>query len=79
MVLISMRVPEPMRDELRALAEEASKASGRRVTRADVHRAMTADGIRRARSARRYVGKLAGDLPAATGKGAGAPDTEGAR
>lgn len=59
MVLVSLRVPEIMRDELRRLASEASEASGEKVTRSDVERALLADGIRRARSAARYVARFA--------------------
>lgn len=62
MVGTSLRMAEAMRDELDALAAEASEASGRKVTRADVHRRLTAEGIRRARSAHRYIGRLVPDL-----------------
>lgn len=61
-VLISLRIPEAMRDELIALAAESSRAAGRPVTRSDVERQMLADGIRRARAAPRYAARFAEDI-----------------
>lgn len=63
MVLVSLRVPQVMRDELRALAAEATAAAGRKVTRSDVERQLLADGIRRARAAARYAARFAGEPP----------------
>lgn len=65
MVLVSLRVPAAMRDELVALAAEASAAAGRPVTRSDVERRLLADGIRRARAAPRYAARYAGEPPTA--------------
>lgn len=75
--MTSLRMPEAMYDELVALAAEASEQTGRKVTRAEVHRRITAEGIRRARAAHRYVGRLAGE-PTPAGPTARAPDEEGA-
>ena len=54
-----MRMPEVMRDQLRALAVATSEATGRKVTRSDVERSILADGIRRALEAPQYVARLA--------------------
>jgi len=62
MVLISLRVPKAMRDELRRLARESGQ------TRAEVHRAITAEGIRRARIAGTYTARFAGRLRERTGE-----------
>ena len=75
MVLVSRRMPEPMDAELRALAREASEASGKRVTRSDIERALLADGIRRARAAARYAARFARETTDATARAA---DQEGA-
>jgi hypothetical protein len=63
MVMLSFRVPAPMKAELEALAEDASPSpGGRRPDRSDVARRMLADGIRRARVAHRHPARLPGDL-----------------
>jgi len=77
-VTISLRLPKLQRTELDALAKAASEATGRRVTRSDVHRQILADGIRRARQAPQYVARLAGDQPPPRTR-TRAPDPEGAR
>lgn len=56
-----MRVPALMRDQLVELAEEASRVAGRKVSRAEVHRQITAEGIQRARAAARYAARHAGE------------------
>lgn len=68
MVCVSRRMSRAMDRELRALAAEASAATGRRVTRSDVERQILADGIARARTAHRYIARYAGP-PAATQEG----------
>lgn len=68
MALISMRVPRAMKAELERMAEQASAASGRRVSRAEVHRAITAEGIRRARIAGTYSARYAGQTTEASGE-----------
>ena len=60
------RIDDPADD----LAEAASSAAGRKVTRSDVHRQLLADGIRRAQAAARYAARFAPDEPAPAEKSA---------